>query len=230
MRKQLHNNVNPARIAMGWIFIFVLALMPGKSWGQEKPDEPPTNEVSNTEELQAALEYGYAKITIKESFTISGTVSISYAVQIESATLKCNPERNFPLFSIGSGGALTLNRVHITGGDGTQNAFSFVVGSGGSLVLNGCEITKAGNVSLSGQMIMSGSVISGNNMVNVCAGVLVNGGALTITNSRIEGNTTTLTDYKAVHTMEAGVTVKGGSVALSGEVCVSDNIVKCPIP
>lgn len=230
MRKQLHNNVNPARIAMGWIFIFVLALMPGKSWGQEKPDEPPTNEVSNTEELQAALEYGYAKITIKESFTISGTVSISYAVQIESATLKCNPERNFPLFSIGSGGALTLNGVHITGEDGTQNAFSFVVDSGGSLVLNGCEITKAGNVSLSGQMIMSGSVISGNNMVNVCAGVLVNGGALTITNSRIEGNTTTLTDYKAVHTMEAGVTVKGGSVALSGEVCVSDNTVSALFP
>ena len=55
-------------------------------------------------------------------------------------------------------------------------------------------------------------------------------GALTITNSRIEGNTTTLTDYKAVHTMEAGVTVKGGSVALSGEVCVSDNIVSVPFP
>lgn len=230
MRKQLHNNVNPARIAMGWIFIFVLALMPGKSWGQEKPDEPPTNEVSNTEELQAALDYGHEKITIKQSFAISGTVSVSHAVQIENAALNCNPEHNFPLFSIVSGGALTLNHVHITGGDGTQNAFSFVVGSGGSLVLNGCEITKAGNVSVSGQMMMNGCAISGNNMVNVCAGVLVNGGALTITNSRIEGNTTTLTDYKDVHTLEAGVTVNGGSVALSGEVCVSDNIVKISFP
>lgn len=231
MRKQVNNNVYPARIVMSWILIFVLALMPERSWGEENSDEPPTKEVSNMDELQAALNYKHGEIIIKNSFTITSTVNISHAVQMSGAGLSCDPEHNFPLFSIGSGGALTLNSVYLTGGGGTQVAPSFSVSSGGSLVLDRCKITRAGNVSVSGQMTMNGSVISGNNMVNVCAGVFVGGGSLTIANnSRIEGNTTTLTDYKNVHTLEAGVTVNSGSVTLSGEVRVSDNKVNVTFP
>ncbi|MFF2142862.1 hypothetical protein [Kitasatospora sp. NPDC058190] len=138
---------------------------------------------------------------------IAGNIRIvSYGATIARSTAPATPL--FRLFSVGSGGSLTLNRVNLTGGLVTNFETGGAVHNQGSLTVAGA--TLSGNGAGDGGAIsndsgatavLNGATVS-RNTANFGGGVY-NGGTLTINYSTVQGN--------------AGANTGGGLLNVAGQ-------------
>ncbi len=162
---------------------------------------------------------GFGQLSINKNLTVNGTGANLLTVRRDSASPA------FRIFNINGAANVILNEMTVTGGN-ENGGGGILQDNSGSLTINGCHITDnsaaffgGGIQNVNGTLNINNSTISANKVNQIRGGAMyISGGAVSITNSTVSGNTDNATGNIA-----GGIWATSGTTLITNSTITNNN-------